>query len=95
MPKFIVLSTFTEQGVKHFKDVPNRISDWKKKASEQGGEVKEVFAVMGAQFDTVSLVSAPSDETMARIALDLAALGNVHTQTLRAFGEDDLKKIVK
>jgi uncharacterized protein with GYD domain len=95
MPKFIVLSTFTEQGAKHFKDVPSRINDWKKKVSEQGGEVKEVFAVMGAQFDTVSLVSAPSDEAMGRIALELAALGNVHTQTLRAFSEDELKKIVK
>ncbi len=95
MPKYVVLSTFTELGIKNFKDLPARISAWKKSASESGAEVREAFGVMGASFDTLSIVSAPSDEIMARIVLDLAALGNVRTQTLRAFSEDELRKIVK
>jgi uncharacterized protein with GYD domain len=95
MARFVVLSSFTEQGVKQFKDVPDRISAWRKAAKESGGEVQQVLTVMGAHFDTVSLVLAPSDEVMARIVLDLAALGNVRTQTLRAFAEDEIKKIVK
>ncbi len=94
MPRFIVLSTFTEQGVEHYKDVPERIVAWRKQVAEAGGEVREVLAVLGAPFDTVSLVSAPSDEVMARAALQLCSLGNVRTQTLRAFTEEELKKIV-
>jgi uncharacterized protein with GYD domain len=95
MPKFIVLCSLTEEGLEHFEDMPERIGAWKKKVAQAGGEVREVLTVLGAPFDTVSIVSVPSDEAMARASLDLCALGNVRTQTLRAFTEDELKKIVK
>jgi uncharacterized protein with GYD domain len=95
MPKYIVLSTWTEKGIAAYKESPDRVTAWRKKAAESGVEVKEVLTVMGAPFDTLAFVSAPSDEAMARVALDLCALGNVHTQTVRAFSEDELKKIAK
>jgi uncharacterized protein with GYD domain len=95
MSKYMVLSSWTEQGIKHLKDVPDRMKAWRKSVADAGGEVRDTFGVMGGAFDTVTLVSVPSDEVMARLVLELGALGNVRTQTLRVFTEDELKKIMK
>jgi uncharacterized protein with GYD domain len=42
----------------------------------------------------VSIVEAPNDDVVAKLALGTAALGFVRSQTCRAFAEDDYKKIV-
>jgi uncharacterized protein with GYD domain len=75
------------------KDVPARIEDFKKAARGFGGEVREVYAVLG-RYDTLCLVSAPEDESMTKISLSLGARGNVHTETLRLFSESEFKAIV-
>ena len=89
-----IFSKWTEQGYKHLKDSPARIDNFKQAARNAGGEVKQVFVVMGGDFDTISLVSAPNDEAIAKIALSLCALGNVSTKTLRLFNEEEAKKLL-
>jgi uncharacterized protein with GYD domain len=42
----------------------------------------------------VFIFEAPDDETAARGILTLAAQGNVHTETMRAFTEDEYRKIL-
>jgi uncharacterized protein with GYD domain len=42
----------------------------------------------------VALVEAPDDETMAKLALFLGSKGNVRTETLRAFTEDEYREII-
>jgi uncharacterized protein with GYD domain len=46
------------------------------------------------RFDMVVVAEAPDDETCAKIALAIASVGDVHTETLRAFEEDDFQKII-
>jgi len=46
------------------------------------------------RYDTVFIVEAPDDETVAKAVMALASLGNVSTETLRAFTEDEYRKIV-
>jgi uncharacterized protein with GYD domain len=46
------------------------------------------------QYDMAILVEAPDDATLARISLSLAAQGGVRTETLRAFTEDEYRKII-
>ena len=41
-----------------------------------------------------SLIEAPDDETYAKAMLSLGAQGNVSTETLKAFSEDQFRKIV-
>lgn len=48
---------------------------------------------MGA-YDVVILFEAPDDETMSAFTLKIGALGNVKSQTLRAFGEDEMGRIL-
>jgi len=49
--------------------------------------------VMG-RYDMVTIAEAPDDATLARGLLSLASQGNLQTETLRAFTEDEYKKII-
>ncbi len=42
----------------------------------------------------VLVLKAPDDETCARVSLAIGAAGNVRVETLRAFTEDEFRRIV-
>lgn len=45
-------------------------------------------------FDVVFICEAPNDEAMTTFALSLASLGNVKTQTLRAYHTKEVDAIL-
>lgn len=59
----------------------------------RGAEIKQVFLVM-SRHDTVLPAEPPNGEACARMCLEIGAAGNVHTETLHAFSEDEFRKIV-
>src|SRR5437660_466611 len=93
MAEYLMLFRFTEKGVANVKDSPKRVKDAKKLFAENGAKVKTFYAVLG-HYDTVFIVDAPDDETIARLSLQLSSLGNVHTETLRAFSEEQYQKMI-
>src|SRR5262245_22207142 len=93
MPTYIVLASFTEQGIRNIKDSPKRADAFREMAKKAGATVKELFWTLG-QYDIVTIVEAPDDETMTAIGLSAGKLGNVRTQTLRAFTPADIKVIL-
>jgi uncharacterized protein with GYD domain len=93
MPTYIVLASFTEQGIRNIKDSPKRADAFKEMAKKSGATVKELFWTLG-QYDIVTIVEAPDDETITAIGLSAGKLGNVRTQTLRAFTPADVKTIL-
>jgi uncharacterized protein with GYD domain len=44
--------------------------------------------------DAVPVAESPSDEICAKFLLSVSSLGNVTPQTLKAFTEDEYRKIV-
>jgi uncharacterized protein with GYD domain len=95
MATYIMLFGFTQKGIKNIKESPARIDAAKQIIRSMGAEVKQFYAVMGiGQYDTAIVLEASDDETVAKIALAIGSLGNVHTNTLRAFTEDEFRKIV-
>jgi uncharacterized protein with GYD domain len=46
------------------------------------------------RYDAVVIAEAPNDETMAKLALGVGSQGAIHTETLRAFTEDEFRKII-
>ena len=46
------------------------------------------------RYDLVSLIEAPGDESMAKIALAIGSRGAIRTETLRAFTEDEYRQII-
>jgi uncharacterized protein with GYD domain len=46
------------------------------------------------QYDAVLISEFPSDEACAKFTLSAGALGNISTETLKAFSEAEYRKIV-
>jgi uncharacterized protein with GYD domain len=93
MPTYIVLANFTEQGIRNVQDTPKRSEAFKDTAKKAGATVKDLYWTLG-RFDIVAIVEAPDDVTMTALGLSIGKLGNVRTQTLRAFGAADMKNIL-
>jgi len=94
MATYLVLFTFTQQGIEKIKDVPARVRAAKDAIHRMGGEVQGFYGILGGEYDTLFIVSAPSDEKIAEMTLAIAKLGNVRTRTHRLFNEDEFGKII-
>jgi uncharacterized protein with GYD domain len=93
MPTYIALSHFTDQGVRTVKDTTKRADAVKEAAKKYGANMTQVYWTMG-QYDLVAVIEAPNDEAMTAFALALGGAGNIRTQTLRAFGKDEMNGIL-
>ena len=93
MAKYILLVNWTDQGVKTVKDSPKRLDAARKLAETAGAKLGDFYMTMGG-YDMVAHVEAPDDATLAKFVLHLAGAGNVRTQTLKAFSEDEYRKIL-
>jgi len=93
MAKFVALVDYTEQGIRTIQDSPERAEAFAARARQAGVTVEQVFWTSGAH-DGVLILDAPDDETVAGLMLALARTGNVRTQTLRAYGRDEMKRIL-
>jgi uncharacterized protein with GYD domain len=93
MATYILLANFTDQGVRKVEDSPKRAEAFKDMAKKCGATVKDVFWTLG-EYDIVAVVEAPDDTSITALGLSSAALGNVRTQTLRAFTQADMKTII-
>ena len=92
MPTYVTLVHYTEQGVKTFKDLPARLEHTKKAGEALGAKLTAFYLTMG-QYDAIVITEAPDDETVAKLALAAGGRGNVRTETLRAFTEDEAKRL--
>ena len=93
MPTYITLYRWTQQGIQNVKESPSRVDAARSALREIGAELKAIYLTMG-QYDFVAVWEAPDDETAARATLALGSQGNVRSETLRAFGEDEYRKIL-
>jgi uncharacterized protein with GYD domain len=93
MPTYISLIRFTQKGIEAIKEGPKRLDAAKEQFRAAGGELKAFYLVTG-QYDAVAISELPNDEVVARVALGNGSRGNVRTETLRAFTEDEYRKIV-
>lgn len=94
MSTYVILSSYTDQGIRTIKDSPKRLEAAKKLLQETGGEFKAFYLTLGA-YDIAAVVEAPSDEAIAKFLLTLGSLGNVRTTTLKAFPEAEYRKIIE
>ena len=93
MVTYVVLAKFTEQGVRNARDSPKRADAFKELAKTFGVTVKDIVWTQG-RYDIVTLIEAPDESSAMTLNLSLAALGNVRTETMRAFSAAEMTKIV-
>jgi len=93
MVTYLMLLNWTDQGIKNVKESPKRLDGVKKLAKDLGGEVKSFYMTLGA-YDLVLIVEMPNNDKLANFVLKLGSLGNVRSTTLRAYSEDDYRRII-
>lgn len=93
MPTYITLLSYTQRGVETIKESPDRLDRAKAAFKAAGGEMKSFYLTMG-QYDAVAISEVPSDEAYAKTLVAIAASGSVRTETLRAFTEDEYRRII-
>jgi uncharacterized protein with GYD domain len=94
MATFIALLQFTDQGVRSVANTTKRSEDAKGAAAKMGVTFKDMFWTLG-HYDVVVVAEAPDDETMTALMLKLGSLGNVKSETLRAFSAAEMEAILR
>ncbi len=84
MPTYVTLVRFTDQGIRNIKDSPKRAKAFRALCEKLGGRVKDIYWTLG-RYDIVTIVEVPDDVTMEALLYSLGSLGNVRTESLRAF----------
>jgi len=93
MVTYVALSTFTDQGIRTVKDTTKRADAVREAAKKFGCNMTQLYWTLG-QYDLVSVIEAPNDESATAFALAISADGNIRMQSLRAFGKDEMNKIL-
>jgi uncharacterized protein with GYD domain len=93
MATYIMLGTFTDQGIRNIKDTGKRVETFRAACKGTGVTIKEAYWTLG-QFDVLSVWEAPDDATMTAMALSVGKMGNVRTQVLPAFNEAQIGSIL-
>jgi uncharacterized protein with GYD domain len=94
MPTCAVLTNFTKQGIKDVKASPDRFEGGQSLLAQMGIEIKAHYWLMG-QYDLLTILEAPDDETVSRFVLTVGMQGNGRTETMRAFSLEAFKGIVQ
>ena len=94
MPTYILLATWTQEGFHEIQNSPRRLDEFKELCEANGAKITAFYMTMGPH-DMVVIVEAPDDATIARLALLGGKGGAVRTLTLKAFSEDEYRKIVR
>ena len=94
MPTYISYCRWTPQGVQNIKESPSRLDAARKAFESFGMKLKDFYMTTG-RFDLVIVHEAPDDATVAKAMLSVLSKGSIATETVRAFTEDEYRKIFK
>src|SRR5215468_4936509 len=93
MKTYISLLTFTQQGIENIAAQGARIDAIRQAYRAAGGELIGYYATMG-RYDGVAIYRMPDDAAAAAFILATNARGNVRSETLSAFEEEEYRKII-
>lgn len=93
MPHYISLLRYTQKGAENLKDSPKRLDATKKAFEAAGGKLKAIYWTLG-QYDAVAIAEFNDDEAGLKLSLAGAMQGYVRSETLRAFTEEEFRKVI-
>jgi len=93
MPTYIGLISWTDQGVRGFRDTVSRYRQAREAFEAKGVRFRDIYWTLG-EHDIVSIIEADSEEAVAAASLALAAQGNIRTRTMRAFNEEEMERVI-
>ena len=93
MGHYVTLIRYTQQGAAKIKESPARLDVAKKAAEAAGGKIHAWYLTMG-KYDAVLISEFPNDAASAKFMLSTGSMGNITTQTMKAFTEAEYRKLV-
>src|SRR3954471_12717282 len=93
MPAYVALTKWTDQGVKSAKDAVDRAEQRRAAMERAGGRMVGLWWTQ-APYDAVLIVDWPDEESAGGFALSYAATGNVRTETMRAYSNEEMQHVL-
>lgn len=93
MGKYVCLVKFTHEGLKKLNATTKRADAFKTRIEEQGAKIITTLWTIG-HYDLIHIFEAPDEVTAARLTFSLNSLGNVTTETLRAYDAEEMEQIL-
>ena len=93
MATYLTFLKWTQQGLQNVKQSTSRLDSARKGFEAAGLKMKDFYMVTG-QYDMVAVVEAPDDVALAKAILTLGSVGNVTSETCRAFTEEEYRGII-
>ncbi len=93
MPLYLMLSKLTDRGRATVKEHPERINEVNEEVTERGSRVIAQYALLG-EYDFATVIEAPDNWNMHRLAIDLGARGSIVTHTMPALRTQDFIKFM-
>lgn len=93
MATYVSLVSWTDQGIRDFRETTHRAADFTKLVESSGGTVRELLWTVG-ECDIVCVADFPDDESGVATLLQVGSAGNIRSKTLRAFSADEMTRII-
>jgi uncharacterized protein with GYD domain len=92
VPTYIVLANYTDQGIRGIREGPQRREAARQRVERLGGRLLSTYVTQG-RYDLVVTVEFPDEASAAAFLLETGELGNVRTETLRAFTPEEMEQV--
>ena len=89
MPKYLMLSTLSEQGLQTLRANPERVREVNKDVEELGVKVLHQWFALGPH-DFVNIIEASDASAIAKVSVALGARGSAKLQTFELIEIDGL-----
>jgi uncharacterized protein with GYD domain len=93
MEQYIILGKFTNEGVRKLDKFPNKDKTARNLIEKLGGKL-QICYTMG-EYDFVAFVDMPDEKSMLKLLLRMGKVGDVRTNTLRAYSESEFHKLLE
>lgn len=93
MPLYISLLKWTDRGLRDVRESPQRLDAVRRACNNGGGKLAGFYMTLG-EYDVVNIGEFPSDEAYSSTLLQVASRGAVRATTLKAFTEDEYRRII-
>jgi uncharacterized protein with GYD domain len=94
MPTYVTLLKWTDQGIRNVKETVSRGQQFRQMVEQAGGRLTALYWTQGA-YDIMAALECPDEDAAMALLLRLGMLGNVRSETLRAFSEQDMQRILQ
>lgn len=92
MPAFVRLHKLTSKGASNIRNFKKNLEAIRELQRETGIKLIASYACLG-EYDFVSIIEAPDDETAFKISAAIGSRGNIATTTMRAMPMDEFAEL--